>query len=169
MDALKGLGKSLTWSLTINYSFRSAKDLLATVPELVHPCPGAQISLAVDASESHVGSVLQQLLDGSWPPWLSSPRSCLKLSGSPPLSTENCLFRVSPPWSALQQCHLAFLAEFTSSVVHVPGIENILSDALSRPSPEPEPAPRPVSAPTASSLVSPSLPSLPLSFSALPL
>ena len=32
------------------------------------PRPGAQISLAVDASDSHVDSVLQQLMDGSWAP-----------------------------------------------------------------------------------------------------
>ena len=40
----------------------------ASVPKLVHPPPGAQISLAVDASDSHMGSILQQLLDGSWAP-----------------------------------------------------------------------------------------------------
>ena len=47
---------------------RGAKDLLTSVPELVHPRPGAQVSLAIDASDSHVGSILQQLLDGSWAP-----------------------------------------------------------------------------------------------------
>ena len=34
----------------------------------MHLRPGAQISLAVDASDSHMGFVLQQLLDGSWAP-----------------------------------------------------------------------------------------------------
>ena len=61
-DALKGPGKSLFWSLALEWAFHCANYLLASVPELVHPRPGAQISLAVDASESHVGSVLQQLL-----------------------------------------------------------------------------------------------------------
>ena len=64
------------------------------------------------------------------------------------------LFRVSLPWSACQQRHLAYLAEFTSSIVRVPGIENVVADTLSRPSPVPEPVPTPVSASTASSLVS---------------
>ena len=41
------------------------------------------------------------------------------------------LFRVSPPWSACQQSHLAYLAEFISSIVHMPGIKNVLADALS--------------------------------------
>ena len=65
------------------------------------------------------------------------------------------LFRVSPPWSAWQQRHLAYLAEFTSSIVHMPGIKNVVADALSRPSPFPKPVLEPVSVPTASSLVSP--------------
>ena len=34
------------------------------------------------------------------------------------------LFRVSLPWSTRQQCHLSYLAENTSSIVHVPGPEN---------------------------------------------
>ena len=67
-DTLKGPGKSLAWSRALDSTFRHAKNILASVPELVNPLPGAQISLAVDASDSHVGYVLQQLLDGSWAP-----------------------------------------------------------------------------------------------------
>ena len=65
-DTLRGPGKSLAWSPALDPAFCCAKELLTSVPELMHSCPGAQISLAVDASDSHVGSVLQQLLDGSW-------------------------------------------------------------------------------------------------------
>ena len=68
MDALKGPGKSLTWSLALDSAFCCAKDLLASVTELVHLHPGAPISLAMDASDSHVGSIQQQLLDGFWAP-----------------------------------------------------------------------------------------------------
>ena len=68
MDALRGHGKSLAWSPALDPAFCCAKELLTSVPELMHSCPGAQISLAVDAFDSHVGSVLQQLLDGSWAP-----------------------------------------------------------------------------------------------------
>ena len=67
-DTFTGPGKSLTWSQALDSTFSHAKNLLASVPELVHPCSGAQISPALDASDSHVGSVLQQLLDGSWAP-----------------------------------------------------------------------------------------------------
>jgi cleavage and polyadenylation specificity factor subunit 1 len=34
----------------------------------VHPLPGAVISLATDASDTHIGAVLQQLSAGSWRP-----------------------------------------------------------------------------------------------------
>ena len=41
-----------------------AKQLLASVPVLPHPEPGAPVSLAVDASDSHICTVLQQKLQG---------------------------------------------------------------------------------------------------------
>ena len=58
-DSLKGPGKFLPWSPALVFAFHSAKDLLASVPELVHPRPH------VDASDSPVDSVLQQLLQES--------------------------------------------------------------------------------------------------------
>ena len=184
-------GKSLTWSPALDSAFRRAKALLAAVLELIHPRPGAQISLAVDASDSHVGSVLQQFLDGFWAPlaffskklsvaerkysvfnrellaaysslrcfrFLLEGRDFTIFTDHKPLTL--ALFGVSLPWSAWQQCHLVYLAELTSSVVHDPGIENVTADALSRPSPEPELVPAPVSVHTASSLVSPCPPHL---------
>ena len=68
MDTLRGPGKSLDWSPALDSPFRHAKDLLAAVPKLVHPPPGAQIALAVDASDSQLGSLLQHPLDCSWAP-----------------------------------------------------------------------------------------------------
>ena len=41
------------------------------------------------------------------------------------------LFRVSPPWSARQQRHLSYLSKFTSDLVHLPGPQNVVADALS--------------------------------------
>ena len=37
------------------------------------------------------------------------------------------------PWSARQQRHLAFIAEFTSDLAHTSGVDNVVADALSRP------------------------------------
>ena len=39
-DALKGPGKSLTWSPALDSAFCHAKDLLVSVPELVQ-CPSS--------------------------------------------------------------------------------------------------------------------------------
>ena len=44
----------------VRLCFPAAKLLLASVLVLIHSVPEAAISLAVDASDSHVGAVLQQ-------------------------------------------------------------------------------------------------------------
>ena len=36
-------------------------------------------------------------------------------------------------WSAWHQHHLAYVAEYTADIKHVPGVENVVADALSRP------------------------------------
>ena len=41
--------------------------------------------------------------------------------------------RLSPPWTDRQQRQLAYIAEFAVSPLHVPGIDNTVADALSRP------------------------------------
>jgi hypothetical protein len=41
-------------------TFKQVKQMLCAATALVHPDPAAAISLAVDASDSHVGAVLQQ-------------------------------------------------------------------------------------------------------------
>jgi transposase InsO family protein len=43
------------------------------------------------------------------------------------------LTRVSPPSSGRQQRHLAFISEYTTQLVYVPGTSNVVADALSRP------------------------------------
>ena len=47
-------------------AFSAAKLLLSAVPVLTHPIPGAAVSLALDASDSHMVAVLQQKLHGSY-------------------------------------------------------------------------------------------------------
>ena len=54
----------LFWSPVLDSASPRANDLLSSVPELVHPCHGAPISLSVDAFDTHLGAVLQQLLAG---------------------------------------------------------------------------------------------------------
>jgi len=40
--------------------------------------------------------------------------------------------KVSDPWTARQSRHLSYVAEFTSDLRHVPGIENVVTNTLSR-------------------------------------
>jgi len=47
------------------------------------------------------------------------------------------LDRVAQPWTPRQQHQLAFIAECTGDVLHVPGIANVVADALSWPNEAP--------------------------------
>ena len=151
-NTLKGPGKSLLWFPEFDPNFIHAKQLLASVPVLTHPEPGAPVSLAFDAFDSQVGTVLQQKLWGSWSllaffsKKLSSAESkysafdrellaaysavrhfCFLMEGQhftlftdhKPLT--HALFWSSLPWSTRHQHHLAYISEFTSDIVHVPG------------------------------------------------
>jgi len=163
-DALKLSPKDFTWSAEMGSAFEKAKNVLISLPTLIHPDPAAPISLATDASDTHIGGVLQQLHLGSWAPlsFFSAKLSATEqrystfdrellaafkairhfrfsLEGRTfKLWTDHkplcsALHRVSEPWSARQQRQLSYIAEFTSEILHVPGDENVVADALSRP------------------------------------
>ncbi len=68
-DALRGSGKSrLSWTTGMEAAFLKAKQAVCRAASLAHPDPAALLSLAVDASDSHVGGVLQQLTANSLQP-----------------------------------------------------------------------------------------------------
>ena len=60
-DALAGKPTKLQWSENMDKAFNDAKRCLLSAVSLAHPSPSAKISLAVDASATHVGAVLQQM------------------------------------------------------------------------------------------------------------
>ena len=66
-NALKDPGKLLDWTPPLNAASCRARDILSAVPILMHPISCAPISLAVDASDTHVGGVLQQHVQQSSP------------------------------------------------------------------------------------------------------
>jgi hypothetical protein len=68
MDLLRGAPKTLLWSPAADAAFTKAKAALVAAVPLSHPAPGAVLSLAVDASDTHVGGVLQQLQGRAWQP-----------------------------------------------------------------------------------------------------
>jgi hypothetical protein len=59
-DALNGAHKALEWPPAAAAAFGAAR--------VAHPAPNAVLSLATDASDTHVGGVLQQLTGGRWQP-----------------------------------------------------------------------------------------------------
>jgi len=165
-DLLKGSPKLLAWSDEAATAFEAAKAALVAAVPLSHPSPLAKLSLSVDASDSHVGAVLQQRSGQSWEPlaffskkldpaqvrystfdrellaaysavrhfrFLLEGREFHILTDHKPLVSS--MLRVSPPWSARQQRHLSYIAEFTSDLRHTPGSSNVVADALSRPAP----------------------------------
>ncbi len=67
-DLLKGSPKVLLWSPAADAAFVAAKAALVAAVPLCHPAPNAVLSLAVDASDSHVGGVLQQKVGNGWKP-----------------------------------------------------------------------------------------------------
>jgi hypothetical protein len=52
----------------MNHSFDLIKATLSTVATLTHLDPVAELCLAVHASNTHVGVVLQQLCGSTWRP-----------------------------------------------------------------------------------------------------
>jgi hypothetical protein len=69
-DSLRGSLKptdSLLWSQEMSAAFAAAKAAVAAATFLVHPTPGAEISLMVDASADHVGAALQQRISPTSP------------------------------------------------------------------------------------------------------
>ena len=47
------------WSTDVQVSFAAIKDALVVAMPLAHPLPHAELLLATDASDTHIGGVLQ--------------------------------------------------------------------------------------------------------------
>ena len=145
-------------------SFAAIKATSVEAVPLAHPLPHAELSLATDTSDTHIGGVLQQREVKGWQPLgffskkLSTTESKYSVFDRELLAAFTAirhfryalegrqfqlwpdhkpllvaLHRVSEPWTPRQQRQLAFIAECTADVVHVPGLSNVVADALSRP------------------------------------
>jgi hypothetical protein len=60
--ALSGNPKTLPWTPDMETAFAAAKAALVAAVPMAHPLPGAVLALATDASDTHVGAVLQKAL-----------------------------------------------------------------------------------------------------------
>jgi transposase InsO family protein len=187
-DATSAKGR-LSWTPEMTLAFQAAKSALSSAIPLHFPNPSAPISLATDASNTHVGAVLQQKVHGSWQPlsffskklsptesrystfdrellaaFLAAKHFRFLLEGRPftfftdhkPLVS--AITKQSTPFSSRQQRHLSFLSEFNATFQHLPGHQNLVADALSRPH---------ISSVSLSPATPPSLIPIPLSYTAM--
>jgi ferric iron reductase protein FhuF len=67
-DLLKGRAKTLELTASVQEAFQNAKRLLAAAVTLQHPAPNAELSLATDASDTHIAGVMQQKSGDYWRP-----------------------------------------------------------------------------------------------------
>ena len=68
-EALKGGPKEpFFWSPDREWSFQGAKAAVEAIKSLGHPIEGAELSIAVDASNFAIGGVLQQKVNSEWQP-----------------------------------------------------------------------------------------------------
>ncbi|MBM3939179.1 MAG: hypothetical protein FJ333_11085, partial [Sphingomonadales bacterium] len=164
-DALKGAKKGkLEWTEEMTAAFCKIKDSLSSTTELAHPEVGAELRLAVDASNTHVGAVLEQKGSAGFRPlgffsrklepaqtrystfdrellgcYLAIKHFRWSLEGRPfHILTDHkplvfALHRLTDHWTARQQRQMSFIAEFTADLRHLPGQQNVVADALSRP------------------------------------
>ncbi|ROT84127.1 integrase core domain protein [Penaeus vannamei] len=58
----------IEWTSPINEAFQACKETLATATLLNHPLPEVALSIAVDASDTAIGAVLQQRQGKRWQP-----------------------------------------------------------------------------------------------------
>jgi hypothetical protein len=168
-DSLRGslhASDPVQWSPECAEAFAASKQALLQATCLAHPTAGAQLSLAMDASATHVGATLQQQLPGcsTFQPLgffskklepaqqkysafdrelfavyagirhfrhMLEGRKFAVLTDHKPLT--HAVSRVSDPWTARQCRHLAYVAEYTSDIRHIPGLSNVVADTLSQP------------------------------------
>jgi hypothetical protein len=77
----------LEWAAMAQEAFQNAKRLLAAAVPL-HPAPQAELSLATDASDTHIGSIMQQNLGPLATTWFFSKK--LTDTDVTPRSIVNC-------------------------------------------------------------------------------
>ena len=161
-DALRGPQRTkLQWTEECNSAFIKAKEQLTSRTQLFHIDPKvdtsddhvgavfqqragdsfqplAFFSRKLSSAQTKYSAFDRELLAAHsavrhWRHLLEGRRFQLMTDHKPLIAA---LHRVSQPWSARQQRQLAYLSEFDMKFVHIPGQENVVADALSRPPPK---------------------------------
>ena len=154
-NALKCVGKSLTWTEAMTNAFPAAKTALAVATLLVHPKHADRQILP-----SAIGASLEQYIHGNWQPLVFFSRTLIPAEarnsafGRERLATYQAVrhfryflegrifhiytdhkpltFAFSSIVSLRQTRYLSFIVEFTTDVRHMSGKDKVGADALSR-------------------------------------
>jgi RNase H-like domain found in reverse transcriptase len=141
----KDLPKLLPWEEHHDAAFVAAKAALAAAVLLAHPLLDVSLALATDASDTHVGGVLQQKVRGHWQPLGFFSRRLLATEANYSTFDRKLLEAQAAINHFLRQVEgrqwqLAFITEHTCDMQHTSGVDNVVADTLSRPPSPPPPA-----------------------------
>ena len=161
LNSDKPKSQTITWNDTALAAFYTPKDALTTATLLSYPQPDSPSCLVTDASNVSVGAVLQQHVKGNPISFFSKKLTPTQARYST-FDRELLAVYLSihhfrhflevrhfhvftdhkPPTHALhthldrhslrQACQLDFISQFTSSIHHIKGLDNVVANALSR-------------------------------------
>lgn len=150
----------MLWKPEADTAFSAIKEALAKATLLLHPQPGAPLSVMTNASETAVRAVLQHSIENVWKPFayfshklkpsqthystfdkellaiylalqrLLEGQNFHILTDHKPLTFS--LYCNPHRYSPRQVRHLDYISQFTSDIWHVKGTDNSVADALSR-------------------------------------
>ena len=159
----KSVRAPLVWSEECQRAFENTKSALAEVTLLNYLKPDGELELVCDASNLAIGAVLQQRCSGVAEPLMFFSRKLKEsqkhystydkellaiyaavkhfqymLEGRPfVIITDHkplqYAFSTMTERSPIQKRYLSFISQFSSTIVHLAGSQNVVADALSRP------------------------------------
>ncbi|ROT62995.1 reverse transcriptase [Penaeus vannamei] len=112
-----------------NEAFETCKEALASATLLNHPLPEAPLNIAVDASDTAIGAVLQQRQVRHFQPYVEAKEFHI-LTDHKPLTFG--LHSRTRRQSPREERHLDYISQFTTDIRHIRGADNEAADALSR-------------------------------------
>ncbi|TNN04773.1 Retrovirus-related Pol polyprotein from transposon 17.6, partial [Schistosoma japonicum] len=151
-DQLRGNKKAITMDPESKKAFVAIKEAIAKVTMLAHYNTEAPVSIAVDASDSAIGAVLQQWTGQAWQPLaffsrrLNDTESRYSTFGRELLAMycrEFAIFTDHKPltfsmksssdkYSPRESRHLEYISQFSTDIRHISGANNVVADVLSR-------------------------------------